>query len=119
MQEAVPEGAGSMLAVMGLNLNELEKLIKQLNSNLGICEVANDNSEGQIILSGNLEAINEINKILSFKKRSIFSVRLFHCSLMKTAAANGKKNKVLHSEAPCKQLPMLHREFKTQLKIYW
>ena len=94
MQEAVPEGAGSMLAVMGLNLNELEKLIKQLNSNLGICEVANDNSEGQIILSGNLEAINEINKILkALKKRSIFLPvsAPFHCSLMKTAADKMEK----------------------------
>ena len=43
MQEAVPEGTGSMLAVMGTKIDELEKLIKQLSRDLGVCEIANDN----------------------------------------------------------------------------
>ena len=88
MQEAVPDGTGSMLAVMGMKLDELEKLIQQLSSDLGVCEIANDNSEGQIILSGHVKAINEINKILkTMKKRSIFLPvsAPFHCSLMKAA----------------------------------
>jgi len=89
MQEAVPEGTGSMLAVMGMKLDEIEKLVQQLGSDLGVCEIANDNSEGQIILSGHVKAINETNKILkTMKKRSIFLQvsAPFHCSLMKTAA---------------------------------
>ncbi len=89
MQEAVPEGTGSMLAVMGIKLDELEKLVKQLGSDLGVCEIANDNSEGQIILSGHVKAINEMNKNLKdMKKRSIFLPvsAPFHCSLMKAAA---------------------------------
>ena len=89
MQEAVPEGTGSMLSVMGMKLDELEKLLQQISGDLGVCEIANDNSEGQIILSGHIKAINEINKTLkTIKKRSIFLPvsAPFHCSLMKAAA---------------------------------
>ena len=89
MQEAVPEGTGSMLAAMGIKLDELEKLVQKLTNDFGVCEVANDNSEGQIILSGHVKAINEMNKILkNMKKRSIFLPvsAPFHCSLMKPAA---------------------------------
>ncbi len=89
MQEAVPENTGSMLAAMGIKIEELEKLVQNLNKNFGVCEIANDNSEGQIILSGHTKAINEINKILkNMKKRSIFLPvsAPFHCSLMKPAA---------------------------------
>ncbi len=88
MQEAVPEGKGSMLAVMGLKMDEITKYIDQIN-NKGVCEVANDNSDGQIILSGEKIALEEINKILkSNKKKSIFLPvsAPFHCSLMKNAA---------------------------------
>jgi len=89
MQEAVPEGTGSMLAVMGMKIEDLEKIIKQLGSDLGVCEIANDNSEGQIILSGHIKAINETSKILkTMKKRSILLPvsAPFHSSLMKMAA---------------------------------
>ena len=51
MQEAVPEGKGAMLAVLGLKMDEIEDYIKQIK-NKGICEIANDNSDSQIILSG-------------------------------------------------------------------
>ncbi len=89
MQEAVPSGTGSMLAVMGMELEELEKLVKEQNNDLGICEIANDNSDGQIILSGHKKAIDTINTTLKkIKKRSIFLPvsAPFHCSLMKPAA---------------------------------
>ena len=55
MQEAVPENT-SMLAVMGMKINELEILLSKLNSDLGICEITNDNSESQIIISGHKKA---------------------------------------------------------------
>ena len=89
MQEAVPEGTGAMLAVMGIKLDELEKLVQKLTTDFGVCEIANDNSEGQIILSGHVKAINEMNMTLKkMKKRSIFLPvsAPFHCSLMKSAA---------------------------------
>ena len=91
MQEAVPEGKGSMLAVMGLKLEELEKYITEINDEKGVCEIANDNSDGQVILSGNKPALDEINLILKKnKKRSIFLPvsAPFHSSLMSPAAKN-------------------------------
>ena len=89
MQEAVPQNTGSMLAVMGMKISELEELLSKLNPDLGVCEIANDNSDSQIILSGHVKAVNEIDKQLKvLKKRSIFLPvsAPFHCSLMKPAA---------------------------------
>ena len=89
MQEAVPQGTGSMLAGMGMKLDELEKLAQRLSSDFGICEIANDNSEGQVILSGHAKAINEISKILKTMKKRSISLPVsapFHCSLMKASA---------------------------------
>ena len=100
MQEAVPENTGSMLAVMGMKINELEILLSKLNSDLGICEIANDNSESQIIISGHKKAVSEIEEQLkSQKKRSIFLPvsAPFHCSLMKPAAE--KMEKKIDSES--------------------
>jgi len=89
MQEAVPEGKGSMLAVMGLKIEDLEKYIGEIRNGKGVCEIANDNSDSQVILSGDKSAIDEISKILkSNKKKSIFLPvsAPFHCSLMNPAA---------------------------------
>ena len=52
MQEAVPEGRGSMLAVMGLKTEDIKKYLSLRNKDKGICEIANDNSDNQVILSG-------------------------------------------------------------------
>ena len=96
MQEAVPEGHGAMLAVLGLKLEDIEKLIKETKIK-GICEIANDNSDSQVILSGEKKAINEISGILKKnKKKSIFLPvsAPFHCSLMKSAAEK-MKDKIL------------------------
>ncbi len=89
MQDAVPEGKGAMLAVMGVKSDELTRYIGEIGKDKGPCEIANDNSGSQIILSGDKRAINEINKILKDnKKKSIFLPvsAPFHCSLMKPAA---------------------------------
>jgi len=96
MQEAVPEGHGAMLAVLGLKLEDIEKLIKETKVK-GICEIANDNSDSQVILSGEKKAMDEINGILKKnKKKSIFLPvsAPFHCSLMKSAAEK-MKDKIL------------------------
>ena len=96
MQEAVPEGRGAMLAVLGIKLEDIEKLIKEIKVK-GICEIANDNSDSQVILSGEKKAIDEISDILKKnKKKSIFLPvsAPFHCSLMKSAAEK-MKDKIL------------------------
>ena len=68
MQEAVPEGQGAMLAVLGLKLEDIEKLIKEIKVK-GICEIANDNSDSQVILSGEKKVIDEISNILKKNKK--------------------------------------------------
>ena len=78
-----------MLAVMGLKIDDIEKYIAEIGKEKGVCEIANDNSDNQVILSGDKSAIDEINKILKAnKKKSIFLPvsAPFHCSLMKEAA---------------------------------
>jgi [acyl-carrier-protein] S-malonyltransferase len=77
MQQAVPDGEGAMLAVLGCKIEEVSKYINDLKEE-SVCEIANDNAEGQIIVSG------EIKKI---KKKSILLPvsAPFHCSLMKNA----------------------------------
>ncbi len=93
MQSAVPEGKGAMLAVMGLNIEELNTILKNFENKSGVCEVANDNSPGQIIISGNKETLMDLsNKLKEEKKRSIFLPvsAPFHCSLMKPAAESMK-----------------------------
>ena len=98
MQEAVPLGQGSMLAVMGIENNELKELINKFGKKNGVCEIANDNAKGQIIISGEKIALNKFNEVLKEKKkRSVFlSVSApFHCSLMKSAA--NEMNKLLQN----------------------
>ena len=92
MQEAVPEGKGSMLAVLGLEYDKILEEIKAASSD-GVCEIANDNCPGQIVVSGEKNAIEKMSDNL--KKKSIKSIILpvsapFHCSLMKNAAENMK-----------------------------
>ena len=51
MQSAVPIGNGAMIAVLGLGTEELQNFINKNETNKGICEIANDNASGQIIIS--------------------------------------------------------------------
>ncbi len=93
MQAAVPEGKGAMLAVMGIDINELNSKIEKFDKKKDICEIANDNSPGQIILSGNKQTLIDLNNDLKAeKKRSIFLPvsAPFHCTLMKPAAEKMK-----------------------------
>jgi [acyl-carrier-protein] S-malonyltransferase len=93
MQEAVPIGRGGMLAILGSEIKEISNYILQIESN-GICEVANDNAHGQIIVSGNTEPIEELKNILKKNKKRCISLPVsapFHCSLMKPAAIKMKE----------------------------
>ena len=88
MQEAVPIGKGAMLAILGSEVDDINKFISQIN-NKGVCEVANDNANGQTIVSGNVESISSLQSILKENKRKAILLPVsapFHCSLMKTAA---------------------------------
>ena len=89
MQEATPVGKGSMIAVLGLDISEVNNLLKTRINDEGVCEIANDNAVGQVILSGNKEKIEVLQKDLKEKKIKSIPLKVsapFHCSLMKPAA---------------------------------
>ena len=93
MQEAVPVGQGAMLAVLGCEIEELNNLITNLKSKK-VCEIANDNSVGQTIVSGGVESISELQNELKVNKKKSILLPVsapFHCSLMKSAAEKMKE----------------------------
>ena len=94
MQEAVPLGEGSMIAVLGMKTNELEEFLKSVIKENDICEIANDNAEGQVILSGKKASVNLVQKLLKEKKVKSIPLKVsapFHCSLMKPASEKMKE----------------------------
>tara|TARA_Y100000389_G_scaffold71507_1_gene68185 strand:- start:9908 stop:10849 length:942 start_codon:yes stop_codon:yes gene_type:complete len=91
MQKATPLGTGSMIAVLGKTTNEIVDLINLIDNKEGVCEIANDNADGQIIVSGNLNSVQSLQSILKEKKIKAIPLKVsapFHCSLMKPAANN-------------------------------
>ena len=87
MQNSVPKGEGGMVAVLGSKVEIIEKILKDNEQNLS-AQIANDNSEGQIVLSGKTEDLDKL--ILILKENTIKNIKLpvsapFHCSLMNKA----------------------------------
>ena len=106
MQNAVPIGKGGMIAVLGSDIKTLESLINKLDKN-GVCEIANDNSVGQIIVSGDIESINSFKKLLDDTKIKNIPLPVsapFHCSLMQKASKDMEEKinsiKFLNPEIP-------------------
>ena len=60
MQNSVPKGEGGMVAVLGTEINKIENIINE-NKSKYECYIANDNSEGQIVLSGNINGCRKNN----------------------------------------------------------
>ena len=86
MQNSVPKGEGGMLAVLGASVENIEKILND-NQKDFFAEIANDNSEGQIVLSGKIQ---DLEKLSFLKQDKIKNIKLpvsapFHCSLMKRA----------------------------------
>jgi len=87
MQNSVPKGEGGMVAVLGSTVEIIEKILIENKENFK-AEIANDNSEGQIVLSGKTEDLEKLMKVL--KDSSIKNIKLpvsapFHCDLMNNA----------------------------------
>ena len=87
MQNAVPKGEGGMIAVLGSTVEKLEKIIEDNKKDFS-AEIANDNSDGQIVLSGKNNDLDNLAIVL--KSNSIKNIRLpvsapFHCKLMSKA----------------------------------
>tara|TARA_B100001540_G_C15669471_1_gene579457 strand:- start:76 stop:999 length:924 start_codon:yes stop_codon:yes gene_type:complete len=88
MQSAVPKGQGGMLAVLGSEIEKINEIIDN-NKEKFKCYVANDNSIGQVVVSGNIDELNKFSEEL--KKNKIKNIKLpvsapFHCELMKSAS---------------------------------
>ena len=92
MQESVPKDEGGMLAVLGMTMTEVENELKILPKE-DVCEIANDNCEGQIVVSGKKKQIEILNQNLKVKKKKGIFLPVsapFHCSLMKSASIKMK-----------------------------
>ena len=87
MQSAVPKGQGGMLAVLGTEIEKINEILFENEKNFK-CYVANDNSIGQVVVSGNLNDLSKFSEEL--KKNKIKNIKLpvsapFHCELMRSA----------------------------------
>tara|TARA_B100001248_G_scaffold45733_1_gene29126 strand:+ start:3691 stop:4626 length:936 start_codon:yes stop_codon:yes gene_type:complete len=99
MQNAVPNGEGGMVAVLGANIDNIKKILEE-NKDKYSCYIANDNSIGQIVVSGKIDSIDYFSQDL--KKNKIKYIKLpvsapFHCPLMKNAT-NDMKSIILETE---------------------
>ena len=87
MQNSVPKGQGGMVAVLGSSVDVIEKILSD-NKEILKAQIANDNSEGQIVVSGKTKDLEKLIQILM--ENSIKNIKLpvsapFHCDLMTNA----------------------------------
>lgn len=90
MQNAVPFGVGGMAAVLGLSYKDVGALVEACSNGKDICVAANDNSDGQVVLSGSMAAIDRAVEIASeFGARKCVKLAVsapFHSPFMRPAA---------------------------------
>ena len=88
MQKAVPIGKGAMAALIGTNIEMTIKVIDKVKC-YGVCDIANDNSQGQVVISGDILAVEnamKFSKDFGIKKAILLPVSApFHCKLMRPA----------------------------------
>lgn len=89
MQAAVSPGLGAMAALLGASINDAETVISKTQGQ-GICQIANDNAVGQIVISGDYKAVEKACSeaaLIGIKKAIMLNVSApFHSSLMSPAA---------------------------------
>ena len=87
MQEAVPVGTGAMAAVIGGDLEAIERICTEARGDQ-VCSIANINAPNQIVIAGNTEAVDRAVELLSGVARKVVKLKVsapFHCALMKPA----------------------------------
>ena len=87
MQTAVPKGIGGMVAILGSTIKKIEDMIDSNKKNINV-QIANDNSEGQIVVSGKLTDLDRFIEILKLDKIKYIKLPVsapFHCELMNSA----------------------------------
>tara|TARA_A100001011_G_scaffold271042_1_gene280280 strand:- start:3048 stop:3974 length:927 start_codon:yes stop_codon:yes gene_type:complete len=93
MQNAVPNGEGGMIAILGSNIDLIENILNNNSEEIKV-QIANDNTEGQIVCSGKNTDLEKL--IIILKSKNIKNMRLpvsapFHCNLMNNATKIMKK----------------------------
>jgi [acyl-carrier-protein] S-malonyltransferase len=90
MQKAVPEGIGAMAALLGVDVADAEEIAAAAATEEEVCEVANDNAPGQVVVAGHKAAVEramEIGKGRGARRSMLLAVSApFHCALMQPAA---------------------------------
>lgn len=84
MQEAVPVGTGAMAAVMGAELDQLERVTKEASGDQ-VCAPANINSQNQVVIAGSAEAVERAMEMLKGVAKRVVKLNVsapFHCQLM-------------------------------------
>ncbi len=88
MQKAVPIGKGAMAALIGIDINKTKQIIQKVQIH-GVCDVGNDNADGQVVISGDNKAVEkaiELSKNIGVKRAVLLPVSApFHCRLMEPA----------------------------------
>lgn len=91
MQEAVPKGQGTMVAVLGKDVAEIEEALSKVTN--GIAQAANINAPGQVVVAGDIAGVDAFKAALNGGKIIPLDVSApFHCKLMKPAADNLAKD---------------------------
>ena len=99
MSKSDKTGKGKMAAIIGLKISEIEKILKDIKEG-GVCEIANDNSEGQVVISGHKEAVDSFKSIAkNYGAKLTIDLKVsapFHSKLMSDAATkmNTEINKI-------------------------
>tara|TARA_B100001750_G_scaffold246322_1_gene268241 strand:+ start:2152 stop:3096 length:945 start_codon:yes stop_codon:yes gene_type:complete len=90
MQRAVPVGQGAMAAILGLNFDDVKAIVKDISTEKEVVQAANDNADGQVVISGHKAAVEKACAAASEKgaKRAVMLPvsAPFHCTLMAPAA---------------------------------
>ena len=108
MQSAVKIGEGSMAAILGAEIDEINQVI--MNNNFSTVEISNDNCPGQVVISGKKDEIDicclKIKEELSKKSISLPVSAPFHCKLMRPAAEQ-MKNLILETNFEQPEIPII------------
>ena len=110
MQNAVPLGVGGMAAVLGLSFQDVGALVEACSDNKNVCVAANDNSDGQVVLSGSMAAIDRAVEIApEFGARKCVKLAVsapFHSPFM-APAADAMARAFMQVEAQNAQIPLV------------
>lgn len=118
MQKAVPVGIGGMAAVMGMSFDDVQALADACADENNLCVAANDNADGQVVLSGHIKAIEKAVEIApEFGARRCIKLPVsapFHSPLMQPAA-EVMARALMEAEAHPAQIPLIANVLATAI----